>query len=136
MQGGQANPVSAAIFVGADAHPPSVAQPGKPENFSGTLAILNNDIDVGAAVGTQTLGVIMFSVGQSPDHEVDIYVSGNNIRNLTEPAINFRIIGGRASAERNVLVTGSVTASGAPEPECDDKFGCDSCRGRRFLSDR
>ncbi len=46
-EGGQANPVSSAIFIGADPHPPSATTPGKPENFSGTLAILNNDIDVG-----------------------------------------------------------------------------------------
>ena len=108
MDAGQAGPVSTAIFVGADPHPPSATQLGKPENFSGTLAILNNDIDVGvgATPGAQTLGIVMFSVGRSPDKEVDIYVSGNNIRNSTEPAINFRVVGGRASAQRNVLVTG------------------------------
>ena len=44
MQAGQAFPVSAAIFVGADPHPPSATQLGHPENFSGTLAILNNDL--------------------------------------------------------------------------------------------
>ena len=106
----QAGPVSTAIFVGADPHPPSANQLGKPENFSGTLAILNNDIDVGVGTtpGAQTLGVVMFNVGKSPDKEVDIYASGNNIRNSTEPAINFRVIGGRASVQRNVLVTGAT----------------------------
>jgi hypothetical protein len=104
----QVGPVSTAIFVGADPHPPSPTELGRPENFSGTLAILNNDIDVGvgATPGAQTLGVAMFNVGRSPDKEVDIYVSGNNIRNSTEPAINFRVVGGRAHAERNVLTTG------------------------------
>ena len=33
-------------------------------------------------------------------------VSGNQIRNSTEPAINIRVIGGRAHIERNVIVTG------------------------------
>lgn len=112
-QGGQANPVSAAIFAGADPHPPSALQQGKPENFSGTLAILNNDIDVGAPPGAQTLGVVVFSVGRSPVKEVDIYVSGNKIRNTSEPAINFRVVGGRAYAQLNVLITG--TAGGADE---------------------
>jgi hypothetical protein len=112
-EGGQANPVSGAIFVGADAHPPSAIQPGRPENFSGTLAILNNDIDVGAPPGAQTLGIVIFSVGRSPDKEVDIYVSGNNIRNVSEPAINFRVVGGRASAERNAIVTGVTAGSDA-----------------------
>jgi len=113
IDAGQAGSVSNAIFVGADPHPPSPTQLGKPENFSGTLAFLNNDIDegVGTTPGAQTLGIVLFNVGRSPDKEVDIYVYGNNIRNTTEPAINFRVIGGRASAQRNVLVTG-VTGGG------------------------
>src|SRR5258706_2467850 len=53
MDAGQVGPVSTAIFVGADPHPPSANQLGRPENFSGTLAILNNDIDVGATPGAQ-----------------------------------------------------------------------------------
>jgi len=111
MEAGQANPLSGAIFVGADPHPPNAANPGAPENFSGKLAILNNDIDVGAMPGTQTLGVVVFAVGKSPDRDVDIFVNGNNIRNVTEPAINFRVIGGRAYAERNRLTTGPEAAA-------------------------
>ena len=113
IDAGQAGSVSNAIFVGADPHPPSPTQLGKPENFSGTLAILNNDIDVGAQPAALTLGVVMFNVGRSPDKEVDIYVSGNNMRNATEPLINFRVIGGRAYAERNVIVTGVTGGSDA-----------------------
>jgi hypothetical protein len=115
MEAGQANPTSGAIFIGADPHPPAATTPGKPENFSGTLAILNNDIDVGvgATPDAQTLGIVMFNVGRSPDKEVDIYVSGNNIRNFTEVAINFRVIGGRASAQRNVIVTGATGGADA-----------------------
>ena len=67
IDAGQAGPVSNAIFAGADPHPPSATQLGHPENFSGTLAILNNDIDVGAPPGAQTLGIVMFNVGRSPD---------------------------------------------------------------------
>ena len=108
IDAGQVGPVSTAIFAGANPHPPSATQLGQPENFSGTLAFLNNDIDVGVGTtpGAQTLGIVLFNVGRSPDKEVDIYVSANNFRNSTEPAINFRVIGGRASAERNVIVTG------------------------------
>ncbi len=109
MQSGQANPVSTAIFVGSDPHPGAAAQPQRPGNFSGTLAILNNDIDVNGARGNQALGIVMFSAGRSPDKEVDIYVSANNIRNTTEPAINLRYIVGRAHVERNVLTTGALT---------------------------
>jgi len=113
MQAGQPSPVSSAIFVGADPHPPSATQLGHPENFSGTVAILNNDIDLGGMAGTQALGVVMFNVGRSADKEVEIYVSGNRIRNLTEPAINFRVIAGRVYVERNVLITGSISAGTA-----------------------
>jgi len=56
-------------------------------------------------------------VGQSPDKEVDLYVSGNKIRNITEPAINVRRVGGRAHVEGNVLTTGSVSSQAAPRPE-------------------
>ena len=39
---------------------------------------------------------------------MDVYVSGYNIRNTTEPLINFRVIGGRAYVQRNALMTGAV----------------------------
>ena len=114
MQAGQANPLAGAIFVGADPHPPNAVNPGMPGNFSGTLAILNNDIEVGATTpGPQMLGIVMFAVGKAPDKEVDIYVSGNRIRNLSEVAINFRLIGGRTRTERNVIVTGAIGSSDA-----------------------
>jgi len=102
------------IFVGANPTPPSTAQPGQPENFSGTLAILNNDIEMEGTSAGNSLGIVIFGVGKSPDKEVDIYISGNNISNVTEPAINFRIVGGQAHAERNVISTG-VTGNTTPD---------------------
>src|SRR5579871_3433683 len=68
---------------------------------------------MGATPGRLSLAITIFSVGVSPDHEVDIYVSGNNIRNVTEPAINLRVVGGRAHIERNVIVTGALMGSSA-----------------------
>jgi hypothetical protein len=44
---------------------------------------------------------------------VEAYVSGNRIRNTTEPAITFRRVGGRAYVEGNVLSTGSVAGRAA-----------------------
>jgi hypothetical protein len=125
MQAGQPSPVSNAIFVGADPHPPSATQLGHPENFSGTLAILNNDFDVGGMAGTQALGVVMFNVGRSADKEVYIDVSGNRIRNVTEPAINFPVIGGRVYVERNALTTGSVSG-GTANPDVIRAVGAGS----------
>jgi len=87
---------------------PNPTNPGKPENISGTLLIANNDIDVGGTALDDTTGVIVFSVG-IPGAEVEAYVSGNHIRNTTEPAINFRRVVGRVYIERNVLTTGSVS---------------------------
>ena len=89
---------------------------GKPENISGTLLIANNDIDLaGGTAQANTNGVLISSVGV-PGAEVEVYVSGNKIRNTTEPAINFRRIVGRAYIERNVIATGAlVGTAGNPQ---------------------
>jgi hypothetical protein len=90
---------------------PSSTNPGKPENISGTLLIVNKDIDLAGGTPLNLVGgvgVLIFSVGV-PGAEVEVYVSGNTIRNTTEPAINIRRIAGRAYVERNVITTGSVT---------------------------
>jgi hypothetical protein len=84
---------------------------------SGTLLITNNDIEMaGGTDQDKTVGVLVFGVGV-PGAEVDAYVSGNNIRNTTEPAINFRRVGGRAYIERNVISTASVSSLNAPGPD-------------------
>ena len=97
---------------------PSPTQTGHPENISGRLLITNNDIDLeGASAVENTLGITIFAVGRSPDREADIYVSGNRIRNTTEPAINFRLLGGQANVESNVINTGTVSSTLVPRPE-------------------
>jgi hypothetical protein len=107
---------SMGIEINTSGGPPTPTSPGKPENVSGTLLIANNDIDVaGGTAQDSTVGVLIFSVGV-PGAEVEAYVSGNKIRNTTEPAINFRRVGGRAYVERNVLTTGSVVGP-APRPQ-------------------
>jgi Right handed beta helix region len=96
------------IDINTSSGVPMPTNPGKPENISGTLLVANNDIDVaGGTAQDLTVGVLIFSVGV-PGAEVEAYVSGNKIRNTTEPAINFRRVGGRVYVERNVLTTGSV----------------------------
>jgi hypothetical protein len=109
MQANQAAALASGISVLADPAPPNISRPGQPANFSGTLAIVNNDIDMGATPGAFFLGIVIFGVGKSPDQEVDLYVSRNNIKNVSQPAINLRSVGGRAHVERNVVITGAVS---------------------------
>ena len=93
---------------------PNPANPGHPENVSGTLRIVDNDIDMtgGTSSVDNTLGVTVFNVGV-PGAEVDAYVIGNRIRNVTEPAINFRRIAGHVAIEHNIITTGSTIGKAA-----------------------
>jgi len=63
------------------------------------------------------MGIVVFSAGLTADNGVDVYVSGNRIRHVTEPAIDIRRIGGRAHVERNVATTGNVVSTTIPGPE-------------------
>jgi hypothetical protein len=97
---------------------PTFASPGMPGNFSGTLLVTNNDIDMaGGTDADNTIGIEVFSVGQAADDSVDLYVSGNRISHVTEPAIALRRIGGRAHVEGNVVRTGNVVSTITPGPE-------------------
>jgi hypothetical protein len=108
---------SQGVEVGTTFFPPTPANMGKPEQISGTIVFVDNDIDVsGATPADNAVGLLFFSLGQSPDNEVDVYVSGNTIRNIGEPAIDVRLVGGRAYVERNVIVTGSVSGIN-PRPQ-------------------
>jgi hypothetical protein len=106
-----------AVIANDMAVTPSPTQPGHPENLSGRIVIANNDIDAGGNPSGNVLGITTFSAGVSPDREVDLYITGNRIRNVTEPAINLRRIGGRAHVERNVITTGPVSSPTTPRPE-------------------
>src|SRR5581483_10766085 len=66
----------------------------------------------GATALDNALGIVLFSLGV-PGGEVDAYVSGNRITNVTEPAINFRLLVGRAFIERNQLRTAAFGPAGA-----------------------
>jgi hypothetical protein len=76
--------------------------------------IQNNDIDLQGTVGGNFLAIVALAVGQSPDKEADLYVSGNVIKNTTERPINIYSVGGRAYVERNVITTGSIGVDVAP----------------------
>lgn len=97
---------------------PTPGQPGHPENISGTIVIANNDMDLtGGTAADNVLGITTFSVGQWPNREVDLYISGNKIKNVTQPGINLRRISGRAHVEANVITTGPLSSQNARRPE-------------------
>src|SRR5215472_4677815 len=101
-----------ATTFGVVGSPPTPMNPGKPENVSGALFIVNNVIDVaGGTALDNTLGVIMFSVGV-PGAQVDVHISGNTIRNTTARPINLWQIDGRAHIERNVTTTSTILGPG------------------------
>ena len=101
------------IGINTSGGPPTLGAPGHPENVSGTLNIVDNDIDMAGGMNLDnTLGIVVFAVG-TPAATVDAHVAGNRVRNTTEPAINFRKIAGRANVTHNVIATGSVVG-GAP----------------------
>ena len=87
---------------------PTPSSPGSPQNVAGRLSIVHNYIDaIGGTSHDNTLGVTVFSAGV-PGAEVEANVSGNTIKNTTEPAINFRRIVGRAHIAHNVIATGAL----------------------------
>jgi hypothetical protein len=95
---------------------PMPTQPGHPENISGRILIANNDLDLaGGTDSDATLGITTFSAGRLPDAEVDLYISGNRIRNVNRPGIDVRHIGGRAHVEGNKIITAPMASQATPE---------------------
>ena len=95
---------------------PTPTQPGHPENISGRILIANNDLDlVGGTASDAVLGITTFSAGVSPDREVDLYISGNRIRNANRPGMDVRRIGGRAHVEGNKIITSPLATQPTAE---------------------
>jgi serine/threonine protein kinase len=83
---------------------------GNPENVSGHLLITDNEIDgTGGTAQAPTAGVVVISVGQSPDRQVDVDIVSNHISNMTAPAINIRRVHGRVRVLGNILQTSRET---------------------------
>jgi hypothetical protein len=119
IEGVEADPENGQLAVGiyAGTFPsalgfPTKTDPGRPEDISGNLLIVNNDIDMQGVENTITLGISVAAVGKSPDREVDLYITGNNIRNTTERPMNLYLNDGRAYIEQNVIKTGSIMRPG------------------------
>ena len=87
---------------------------GTPENISGHVVITHNDIDVsGGTTHDETTGIMVFSVGQSPDREVDLDIIGNHVENATGSTLNIRRVNGRVRVLGNTLRTSRDLAQGS-----------------------
>jgi Right handed beta helix region len=94
------------IYVSTLLGLPSPERRGNPENVSGRLSILNNQIGVSGAAD-EGMGIMIVSVGDL-ENPVKVDISGNTIRNTTQKGINLKQIGGRARIERNIVTTSVV----------------------------
>jgi serine/threonine protein kinase len=98
------------ISINTRGEMPLPSSPGNPENVSGHLLIAHNEIDgTGGTAQVATAGVTVFSVGRSPDGEVDLDIIGNDISNTTAPAINIRRVHGRVRVLGNAVHTSPET---------------------------
>jgi hypothetical protein len=101
---------SGGISINTRGQMPLPSSPGTPESVSGHLLIAHNEIDgTGGTAQAPTAGVAVFSVGRSPDREVDLDIVGNSISNTTAPALHIRNMHGRARVVGNTLQTGPET---------------------------
>jgi hypothetical protein len=117
--------VGVAIAISTVPRPPTPTEPGRPERIFGKISVVDNYIDVvGATSDDLTVGILVFSIGKAPGREVNLHISGNQIRNVTERAVNIRQVGGRVEIEHNVIVTGAIVGpGGGVSPDVIHAFG-------------
>jgi len=108
---------------------PNRERPGHPENVSGKLSILNNQISVSEAAD-EGMGILIVGVGDL-EKPVEVEISGNTIRNTTQKGIHVRQIGGRARIERNIVTTNVVYTG--PAPSYVDGILC-ACSGSYLIA--
>jgi hypothetical protein len=90
------------IYIATMLELPIRQRPANPQNISGKLTILNNRISVSEKAFS--MGIMIVGVGDR-ENPVDLDITGNTIRNLSEKGINIWLIGGRARIERNIVTT-------------------------------
>jgi len=106
----------AAIAINTSGNLPQPDSRANPEGVSGGLTIRLNDIDAtGGTRRDNALGIVVFSVGQSPRAEVTLDIIGNTIRNTTSSAINVRRVNGRVRVLGNTITTSSEVAPNGTE---------------------
>jgi len=95
---------------------PVPSDSGRPERVSGTLTIKQNKIDMtGGTALVATLGIFVWSVGQSPHAEVALDITGNKIHNTTSTAIMVRRANGFVRLLSNNVETSTEVAPGGNE---------------------
>jgi hypothetical protein len=98
------------ISINTSGEMPLPSSPGHPENVSGHLLIANNEIDgTGGTAHAATAGINVFSVGQSPDREVELDIISNRISDMSAPTVNIRRVHGRVRVLGNTLRTSPET---------------------------
>jgi serine/threonine protein kinase len=101
------------IAINTRGEMPLPASAGTPEGVSGHLVIAHNDIDaIGGTTHDATTGIMVFSVGRSPDREVDLDIIGNQVENTTGSTLNIRRVNGRVRVLGNTLRTSHVAGPG------------------------
>ena len=102
---------AAAIEINTSGGLPTPSDSGRPADVSGDLTINANDIDVrGGTAADNALGVLVWSVGRSPDADVALDIIGNRIRNTTSSAIMVRRANGRVRVLGNTIETSTDVA--------------------------
>jgi hypothetical protein len=99
------------IIIQTSGSIPVLSDSGRPERVSGTLTIKQNNVDV--PVGTareSTLGIFVWSVGQSPRTEVALDINSNKIHNTTSSAIMVRRANGLVHVLSNTVETSTEVA--------------------------
>jgi hypothetical protein len=103
---------AAALTINTSGNLPLASDSGRPSDVSGAILIRQNDIDVpGRSAGEYTLGVLVWSVGRSPDATVTLDITGNTIRNTTAPAIMVRRAEGSVRIISNTVETSTGMAA-------------------------
>ena len=104
-------PVGTAFTINTSGSLPLPSDSGRPSDVSGSIVIRQNDIDVrGGSGGEYALGVVVWSVGRSPDAEVTLDITGNTILNTTAPAIMVRRANGHVRVSGNTVETSTGMA--------------------------
>jgi len=104
-------PAAAALTINTSGDFPLRSDSGRPSEVSGSILIRQNDIDVPSEnAGEYTLGVLVWSVGRSPDAVVTLDITGNKILNTTAPAIMVRRANGRVHIVANTVETSTGLA--------------------------